>query len=224
MLLNLKFLTRWVIDSMNEIDDLIKAIESYDEKAAINAADRYVTTKADPINAIHAATAVIRNMGEKFSKMKICLPELIIASNATDSAMKVLESALPKGTEKEEKKKIVIGTVKGDIHDIGKNIVSALCKAEGFEIYDLGKDVSVEDFIEKAEEVGTDIIGVSALMTTTTPVQKDLIEELSRLGVRKKYRVIIGGGSISEEWSREIGADDWADNATDAVAKVTKIV
>lgn len=204
------------------IEDLVKSIENLDTKAAVKAAEKYVNSNADPMLAINVATEVIRKMGERFNKMEICLPELIIAANAMDSAMKVLEPALPKGMSKIEKKKMVIGTVKGDIHDIGKSIISALVRAEGFEVYDLGKDVSVDSFIENAEEVGCDIIGASALMTTTIPVQKELIEELSRLGLRKKYKVIIGGGAVSEEWAKKAGSDDWADNAIDAIAKIKK--
>ena len=120
--------------------------------------------------------------------------------------------------------RVVIGTVKGDIHSIGKNIVAAMLKMSGFEVFDLRVDVAASAFVMKAEEVGADIIAASALMSTTTPQQKEIIEHLKARGVRDKYCVLVGGGSTSQEWADSIGADGYGRTAGDAVALALKAV
>jgi len=167
----------------------------------------------------------MKEVGEKFARYEIYLPEMMLAAEAWEIAMKVLEpKLLEAGTERKKTGYVVLGTVKGDVHSIGKNIVGAMLKMSGFEVYDLGIDVAASAFVTKAEEVGADIIAASALMSTTMPQQKSIIEHLEARGVRGKYRVLIGGGSTSQEWADSIGADGYGRTAGDAAALALKSI
>ena len=148
-----------------------------------------------------------------------------MAAEAWEHAMKVIEpKLLAAGVERKKTGRVVIGTVSGDVHSIGKNIVAAMLKMSGFEVFDLGIDVAASAFIMKAEEVGADVIATSALMTTTMPQQKNIIEHLEARGVRDKYCVLVGGGSTNQEWANIIGADGYGRTAGDAVALALKAV
>jgi len=167
----------------------------------------------------------MKEVGEKFSKYEIFLPEMMMAAEAWEHAMKVLDpKLLAAGAKSKIVGRVVIGTVKGDVHSIGKNIVGAMLKMSGFEIFDLGVDVTASTFVTKAEEVGANIIAASALMSTTIPQQKSIIEHLEARGTRDKYCVLVGGGSTSEEWANNIGADGYGRTAGDAVALALKAV
>jgi corrinoid protein of di/trimethylamine methyltransferase len=167
----------------------------------------------------------MKEVGERFARYEIYLPEMMMAAEAWERAMKVLEpKLLAAGAERKKVGRVVIGTVKGDIHSIGKNIVAAMLKMGGFEVFDLGVDVAASAFVMKAEEVGADIIAASALMSTTTPQQKEVIEHLKARGVRDKYCVLVGGGSTNQEWADSIGADGYGKTAGDAVALALKVV
>lgn len=140
-------------------------------------------------------------------------------------AMKIFESVLSEEQIRQLRKgTIVLGTVEGDIHDLGKNIVVMMLKAEGFQVSDLGKDVKTDTFIKTAREVDADIIGVSSLMTTTMPYQRDLIEELTRLGLRDRFMVIVGGGPVNREWADRIGADGYGKDASETVKEVDRLM
>jgi len=167
----------------------------------------------------------MKEVGERFARYEIYLPEMMMAAEAWEGAMKVLEpKLLAAGTERKKAGRVVLGTVKGDVHSIGKNIVGAILKMNGFEVFDLGVDVAASAFIMKAEEVEADIIAASALMSTTIPQQKSIIEHLVARGVRDKYCVLVGGGSTSQEWAESIGADGYGRTAGDAVALALKAV
>ena len=167
----------------------------------------------------------MKEVGGRFARYEIYLPEMMMAAEAWEQAMKVLEpKLLAAGAERKKVGRVVIGTVKGDIHSIGKNIVAAMLKMSGFEVFDLGVDVAASAFVMKAEEVGADILAASALMRTTTPQQKEIIEYLKARGVRDKYCVLVGGGSTSQEWADSIGADGYGRTAGDAVALALKAV
>jgi len=167
----------------------------------------------------------MKEVGERFARYEIYLPEMMMAAEAWEGAMKVLApKLLESGSERRKVGRVVIGTVKGDIHSIGKNIVGAMLKMNGFEVFDLGVDVAASAFVTKAEEVGADIIAVSALMSTTIPQQKSVIEHLQARGARKKYRVLVGGGSTTQEWADSIGADGYGRTAGDAAALALKAV
>jgi len=167
----------------------------------------------------------MKEVGEKFARYEIYLPEMMLAAEAWEHAMKVLEpKLLETGAESKKAGRVVIGTVKGDVHSIGKNIVGAMLKMSGFEVFDLGVDVAASAFVTKAEEVGANIIAASALMSTTIPQQKSIIEHLEARGVRDKYCVLVGGGSTSREWADSIGADGYGRTAGDAAALALKAV
>jgi len=198
------------------VERLKKAILNYDKESAKKAAEQAISEKGDLMKMINISTETIRVVGDKFNNGEIFLPHLIMASDAMKAAMEILQSHIPK-EQLEVKNKVVIGTAKDDIHDIGKSIVSSMMEASGFEVYDVGKDVPEENFISKGGETSADILAVSALMTVTMPRQKELIKELERLGLRQKYKVMVGGGPVTKEWAEEIGADGTGKDAKEAV-------
>lgn len=164
-------------------------------------------------------------IGQQFEDEDIFLPELMQAALAFQSAMTVLEPKIKEeGAGAEKKGVVVLGTVKGDLHSIGKNILKLLYETSGFEVYDLGIDVDLFSFVNKAKEVNADIIAMSALLTTTLVGQRDVIDALKDAGERDKYKVLIGGGATTKEWADTIGADGWAATAYEAVTISTKLV
>lgn len=167
----------------------------------------------------------MKEVGERFARYEIYLPEMMMAAEAWEYAMKFLEpKLLEAGTERKKVGRVVLGTVKGDVHSIGKTIVGAMLKMSGFEVFDLGVDVAASAFVTKAEEVEANIIAASALMSTTIPQQKSIIEHLEARGVRNKYCVLVGGGSTNQEWADSIGADGYGRTAGDATALALKAV
>jgi len=161
----------------------------------------------------------MQEVGDKFRKYEIYLPEMMMAAEAFDHAMKVLEPRLASSGEARQKMgRVVLGTVQGDIHTLGKNIVATMLKLNGFEVHDLGVDVPASSFVKKAQEVQANVIAISALMTTTMGQQKSVIEHLKAGGIRDKYYVMIGGGCTTQAWADEIGADGYGQTAADATA------
>ena len=164
-------------------------------------------------------------IGEQFECEEIFLPELMQAALAFQAAMEVLEPKIREsGSQGAKKGKIVLGTVKGDLHSIGKNILKLLLQTSGFEVWDLGIDVDLFKFVDKAKEVDADIIAMSALLTTTLIGQRDVIEALKDQGTRDRFKVIIGGGATTSEWADTIGADGWAGTAYEAVNLANRLV
>ena len=208
-----------LVDKEELFKKMQKAIYDYDKEGAAALAREALAEGVDPLEAVEKGFAVaIRDLGDKFDRMEIFLPELVMGAEAMKAAVDILKEAIvAKGEKLEKKGTIVIGTVEGDIHDIGKTIVVAMLQASGFEIVDLGKDVPIPTFVKRAEEVNADIIGASALLTTTMPRQKDLIEYLETYGKRDKYFVIVGGAPTTKEWAKEIGADGQGKDAAEAV-------
>jgi 5-methyltetrahydrofolate--homocysteine methyltransferase len=167
----------------------------------------------------------IRTVGERYGKGEIFLTELLMGAEAMKVGMEIISPEIKK--QKKELKKvgsIIIGTVAGDIHDLGKNIVAALFSAHGFDVVDLGVDVPNQKFIDKVKEIKPDILGLSALMTSTIPKQRELINLLKSSGLRDKVKVMIGGAAVNEDYARDIGADGYAENANDAVVKAKTLV
>jgi len=209
-------------------EDLFKrlreAVIAGDEEAVIKVAKGVVEKGLDPLKAIErglSAGAVV--LGEKFDKLEIFLPDLMVAADAIKAGLDILLPKIPK--EKAlEKGTVVIGTVKGDIHDVGKNIVVALLRANGFNVHDLGIDIPTSKLIEKAEEVKADIIALSALMSSTIGGQKDVIDYLKDVGKREKFIVMVGGGATTQEWAEEIGADGYAETASEAVMVASRLI
>lgn len=162
-------------------------------------------------------------VSEKYNKKEYFIPHLLLAADAMKAALDVLKPLLKvEGVKTPDK--IIIGTVKGDIHDIGKDIVATMFITAGYEVFDLGIDVEPKKFAEKAIEVDADVVGSSAFMTTTMGYQKEIERELERAGVRDKLTTIIGGPPTSPSYAKHIGADDWAENALEAVEKVKELL
>ncbi len=167
----------------------------------------------------------MRSIGDKFQRLEVFLPELMLGGRIFTEAMKLIEPIIAKkGIEREVEGRVVIGTVKGDVHNIGKDIVAMLLKTAGFEVHDLGVDVEISKFIEKAREVKADIIGLSSLLTSTMPIQKDFIDILKERRERDRYLVMVGGGPVTQRWADEIGADGFAGNAEEAVRLASDLV
>lgn len=173
----------------------------------------------EPLEIIeHGLLPGLSTIGELFEDEEIFLPELMKSALIFQEAMALLQPKIRQmGTAVKKKGTVVIGTVKGDMHYIGKNIVKLLMETSGFEVHDLGVDVDPFKFIVKADEVNADMIGLSALLTTTLIGQKDVIEALEGQGKRQKYKVLLGGGAVTQAWADEIGADGYAPNAYGAV-------
>ncbi|MEM1540346.1 MAG: corrinoid protein [Candidatus Bathyarchaeia archaeon] len=210
----------------NVIERLRLSVLNYNADEAVSAAKEVVKLGVDIIKAIEEGLARgIREVGEKFANGEAFLPELVMAAETMKKALEVLEPEL-KRTKKERKAlgKVLLGTVAGDIHSIGKTIVGSMLIANGFEVYDVGEDVPVEKFVEKVKELKPDVVGLSALLTTTLPEQRTVIETLKREGLRDKVKVIIGGAPASREWAEEIGADGYGADATEAVEVVKRLL
>lgn len=205
-------------------EEAINSILMADKNKAEQVAKRALGEGVDPIELLSKGfIAGINNVGERFGCGKLFLPDLILAADAMRSVTDICSSALP--IDKVEKKgKIVVGTVEGDIHDIGKAIVVSLLQANGFEVFDLGRDVATQKFIEVALEVNADVIGSSCLLTTTMEGQKKLEQELRRLGLRDRFKTIIGGAPVTQRWADRIGADAYAEDASDGVKKIRNLL
>jgi trimethylamine corrinoid protein len=194
-----------------------EAILKGDAAAAEEAARRGLDEGIDPVTLINEGFIPgINQVGDLFGSGKLFLPELILAAGAMQKATEIVNAALPEG-QGQAAGRIVIGTVAGDVHDIGKTIVVALLKANGFEVLDLGRDVAVERFIEEADQFNADLIGTSALLTTTMEEQKRLEEALKKADLKSRYKTMVGGAPVTKRWARRIGADAFAENASEAV-------
>lgn len=176
----------------------------------------------DPVEGIEKGLAVgMKEAGELFEEEEYFIPELLLCSDAMNVGVDIFRPHIKKVNN--NCGKVVIGVVEGDTHDIGKNIVKIMLEASGFAVYDLGRDISVNDFIEKAKEVDADIIAMSTLMTTTMDNMKRLIDKLEEQGLRDRFKVMIGGGPISESYAKKIGADGYSNSATTAVELAKKL-
>lgn len=172
----------------------------------------------DPLECINQGLMPgIQKVGELFSSGEYFLPELIIGADAMKSALDILEPALVGGQEREVVGRVVLGTVEGDLHEIGKTLVGTMLTANGFKVVDIGVDQKPEDFITAIKESNADIVGASALLTTTMLQQKKLLDALVSAGLRDKVKVMVGGAPVTEDFAKEIGADAYAEDAISAV-------
>jgi len=213
----------------NTVERLKKSIINGNEEDNEKAANEILQARIDPMLVMERELfPTIKTVGEKFEKGEYFLTDLMSAADAMRAASRVLAGAI-----REEGKgrmmptrigKVVIGTVAGDIHDIGKNIVALLLEVNGFEIIDLGKDVESMKFIERAAEVQTNILALSALMTTTKPAQSEVMNLLREMGLRNKFLFMIGGAPTTNEWAEQIGADGWAETAEQGVKLAQKLI
>ncbi|MEM3452095.1 MAG: corrinoid protein [Candidatus Hadarchaeum sp.] len=199
------------------IKKLYNSVLEGDEEKSRKAAEEAVEKGIDPVFAIeHGLAAGLNEMGSKFERGEVFLPDLLLSADAMKAGMDILLAKVPKEMS-QKAGVIVIGTVEGDIHDMGKSLVAALLSAAGFQVHDLGRDVKAMNFVKKAEEVNANIIAASALMSTTAPFIRDIISLLKDKQVRDKFKVIIGGGAVTKEFAELVGADGYGQNATEAV-------
>jgi corrinoid protein of di/trimethylamine methyltransferase len=211
--------------SQEVLENLKKAILEYDAAGAANWAKRAVAEKNDPLKAIDALIEVIKKVGDGFGKGELFLPELMGAAEAMQSAMPILEAEImKKGMERKSLGTVVIGTVYGDIHDIGKTMVGTLLTTGGFSVHDLGVNKSVEEFVQAVKEYKPDILAMSALLTMTAPEQRKVIDTLKKEGLRDKTKVMVGGGAITQEFADEIGADGYDATAPGAVGLARRLL
>jgi len=200
------------------LGDLKKAMFEYNELAAVSLTEESIKEGIDPIETINTLTQSITEIGNKFEKGELWLPDLMLAAKTMQSAIVPLEEEIKKrGLKRESIGKIVIGTVFGDIHSIGKNMVLTLLVANGFEVIDLGVNIEAKTFIKAVKENNPDILAMSALLTTTAPEQERVILALKEEGIRDKIKVIVGGGPITKEFAEGIGADGYEPTAPLAV-------
>jgi trimethylamine corrinoid protein len=205
-------------------DQIIDSIVSGNEAEAEQLAKQALENKMDPLEVINNGYVLgIKQVGDLFECGELFLPELIQAAEAVKNATELLNAAIAGGAEK-NKGKVLIATVEGDIHDIGKAIVASLLVANGFNVLDLGRDVPVLDIVAKAEEFGADVIGTSALLTTTMVKQRELEEVLIKEGLKQKYKTIVGGAPVTVRWAEKIGADAYAENAGEGVNKIISLI
>ena len=203
---------------MSTLDELVQAVHEGDVAQAGDLARTALDEGAEVTALVERLSAGMREVGDRFAGGEIFLPELMLAARAMQSAMGVLQPRLlESGASLARRGVIVVGTVKGDVHEIGKDIAATMLRAAGFEVHDLGRDVNALDFVRRAEELQADVIGASALMTTTMPAQKELVDVLVAKGLRDKYHVILGGAPVTPEWVEEAGADSWGEDAGKAV-------
>ena len=180
----------------------------------------------DPLDAINRGFVIgVNHVGEEYAAGEMFLPDLVLAGEAMKAAVAVLDPEMQRrGTKRQMLGTVVIGTVDGDIHDIGKTLVATMLAASGFQVYDMGVDVPVQTFLEKARETSADVVGLSALLTTTMVKQKDVIEALEEAGLRPQIKVMVGGAPVTRTWAEEIGADGFSEDAIGAVAVAKELV
>lgn len=197
---------------------MAEAVIEGDEERTVSLAKEALSKGVNPTEAIEKGFAEgMKEIGRLFETLEIYLPQVIVSADAMTAGVEVFrqylfgqEGELPKTT-------VLLGTIEGDVHDIGKNIVKIMLESNGFKVYDLGRDVPVLNFIEKVKELSPDIVGVSALMTTTMVYMPKLIEALKEEGLRGKVKVMVGGAPVLPKWAKEIGADGYGESAMEAV-------
>lgn len=193
---------------------------------AVSLARKVLDDGGDPGELMNMAfIPAINEVGDRFGRGQLFLPELITAADAMKAVTNIVNESIKSTAEKKKDKgAILIATVKGDVHDIGKCIVTSLFQANGFTVYDIGRDIDTHKIIEEAVDLNVDIIGTSALLTTTMPRQKDLEDALKSKGLRDRFKTIVGGAPVTPRWATRIGADAYAEDAQDGVRKVEQLL
>lgn len=208
------------------LETLKRALIVADHDLALAAVHHLVDAGMDPQVVLEEGMAVAMfDLGEMWKRGEVFLPEVVASAEVFKACNAIVEPALLAArTEAHESLVVVLGTVKGDLHDLGKNMVGAMLRTAGFEVVDLGKDVSSDRFVEAIREHRPVIVGMSALLTTTVPYQQTVIERLVTEGLREPVKVMVGGAPVTPEWAQRIGADGYANNAPEAVEIAKKLV
>lgn len=209
---------------MPDLKQLYDAVLNGNAKVAKSVTEQALAEGTDPQKLVtEFMIPAMDEVGRRFEKNEYFVPELLIAARAMKTALAIIAPLL-KAKGAEPVARVAIGTVKGDLHDIGKNLVAAMLEGGGFEIIDLGVDVTPEKFIEAVQTKKANVIALSALLTTTMPMMKATIEQINKAGVRKQVKVMIGGAPVTQKYAEEIGADGYADNASSAVSLARSLV
>ena len=204
---------------------LKRAVVEYDMENIGQLAQEALDRGMDPLQGIEKGLAAgIREVGQRFGAGELFLPELVMAAETMRAGVAVLEPHVPKGSAARETHKVVLATVQDDIHEIGKNLVATMLTASGFDVVDLGVNQSSDAILKKAQEVHAEIVGVSALMTTSMPRMKELLASAEAKGLRPKGKFVVGGAPVTEQYAREIGSDGTAGDASGAVRLAQKLV
>ena len=207
----------------NKLRDAVSV--TYDPEAARAAAEEVLKKNLDPLEAIDEVSSAIREVGDRFHRGEAFLPQLVIAGDAMKAALTVLETVLSKEQRASmHGERIVFGTVKGDIHDIGKNIVIMMLRSVGFEVSDMGVDVPSSKFVSQAQNESARVMCASSLLTVTMEEIADLIQDVKRMGLRDRLKVVAGGGAVTRDWAEKIGADGYGRDAAEAVKVVSGLM
>jgi len=207
------------------LDEIRRALFRFDSAAVAELAASSINEGIDPLITIQVLTEVITEVGARFGTGQLWLPELLSAAKAMSGAMPILQNEITRrGGEVSSQGRIVLGTVYGDIHSIGIDIVATLLAANGFEVHHLGVNVPADGFLEAVRAHDPDILGMSALLTTTAPEQRKVVRRLEEEGLRDRVRVMVGGGAITQRFADEIGADGYAPNAPAAVDLAASLI
>jgi len=202
-----------------------QAIIDGNEDLALEVAKKTVAEGLDPVEMINKGyTAGMHRISRLFDREEIPLPTVLIAAEAMKRGIDYLGPHIPRENTVGKRGTVVMGTIEGDIHDIGKRIVVTMLRVAGFQVVDLGRDVPIQAFVDKAKELKADIIGSSTLMTTTMVGQKNLEEELRKAGLRDKIKTMVGGAATTPAWAQKIGADAYGEDSRDAVAKAKELI
>lgn len=206
------------------LENLCKLVEDGDAEETKVVTEQLLKDGVDPLEMIDALTKTMAHVGDLFAKLEIFLPEIMLSGEALTAAVDVLGPHLEASGGREIKGKVVLGVVKGDLHEIGKNIVKLILETNGFVVKDLGYNVDSLTFVKEAEAMGADFIASSSLMTTTMPRQLEIIEILNSKNIRENYKVVIGGAPTSQMWADKIGADLYCYDAKSAPELFTKVL
>jgi trimethylamine corrinoid protein len=209
------------------LDELANTVQTFDADKVMEVTKKALAAGVDPSIIIEQGLAKgLRIVGKKFEDGELFLMHLVAAAEPAQKAIKeLLEPELKKRkSERKSAGKVVLGTVAGDIHDIGKNIVGAMLIAAGFDVYDIGKDIPAEEFVNKAKEVNANIVGASALLSTSLPVQAEIVKAFKAANMRDKVKLVFGGAPCTAEWVKEIGGDGYAENAVEGVNVIKQLV
>lgn len=209
---------------MSIIEEMKEQLQKGKAKIVKTLVDQALTEGIDPKEILNdGLLAGMMIIGEKFKNNEVFVPEVLVAARAMNAGLTILEPKLVE-VGNEPIGKVVIGTVKGDLHDIGKNLVAMMLKGAGFEVHDLGVDVDADTYIEKAKEIGASIICMSALLTTTMPYMEDVIKKLNEQGIRDQFTVMIGGAPVNDRYAQQIGADYYTQDAATCAETARSIV